>query len=57
MFFATVKGKNYAGEYTDLLSVTNWQPLGGVAGDGAERLITDTNALAGQRFYRIRLSP
>jgi YVTN family beta-propeller protein len=53
LFFSTVRDKSYTGEYSETLR--NWQSLGSVAGDGAEQIITDTNRLAGQRFYRIRI--
>ena len=56
LFFPTLNDKRYAGEYSDSLPALNWQPLGSVPGDGAEQVITDTNALSGQRFYRIRIT-
>ncbi len=55
MLFPTLKGKSYAAEYTDRFPAQNWQPLGNVSGDGAEQVITETNAPASQRFFRIRI--
>jgi len=56
LFFPTVKGKNYSGEFTDSFPAGNWQPLGSAPGDGAEQVITDSNARPMQRFYRIRIT-
>ena len=55
--FPTVNGKGYVGEAADAVPATNWVSVGAVAGTGAEQVITDTNALPGQRFYRIKLTP
>ncbi len=57
LFFTTVKGRSYAGEYADSLPAPNWLPFGNVSGDGAEQLIIDTNAVPTQRFFRIRITP
>jgi YVTN family beta-propeller protein len=57
LFFPTVKGKSYFGEFTDTLPATNWQPLGSVPGGGAEQVITDTNAMPARRFFRITVTP
>jgi hypothetical protein len=57
LFFPTVKGKSYTGEYADTLPAMNWQPLGSEPGDGAEQVITHTNAMPTQRFFRIRITP
>jgi YVTN family beta-propeller protein len=57
LFFPTVKGKSYLGEYTDALPAANWQPLGSVPGGGVEQVITDTNAMPARRFFRIRVTP
>ena len=56
LFFPTVRGKNYVGEFTDTLPATNWQSLGSEPGDGAERVITDTNPVPSQRFFRIKVT-
>ena len=56
LFFPTMKGKSYFGEYTDTLPTTNWQSLGSVSGGGAEQLITDTNAMPTRRFFRIKVT-
>ena len=57
LFLSTVDGKTYVAESTDTLPATNWIVVGGVAGTGAEQVITDTNAPPRQRFYRIKLTP
>lgn len=56
LFFPTVKGKTYVGEYFTSLPALNWQPFGNIPGDGAEGVITDTNAVSMQRFYRIQVN-
>ena len=57
LFFPTVKGKSYFAEYTDTLPATSWHPIGSVPGDGTEQVITDTNAMPTQRFFRITVTP
>src|SRR5207244_618881 len=57
LFFSSVNGKTYAVEFSESLPTANWQALGNVVGDGAEQIMTDTNALMRQRFYRIRVRP
>jgi cytochrome c peroxidase len=57
LFFQTVRGKSYVGEYVDSLAGMTWQSLGTIAGNGAEQVITDTNLPPRQRFYRIRVTP
>jgi YVTN family beta-propeller protein len=52
--FSTVPQKSYVAEYVASLTSTNWLPLATIPGEGAEKSITDTNAVALQRFYRIR---
>lgn len=56
LFFPTVKGRSYAVEHTDFLPATTWRSLGNVTGDGAEQVITDTNTLSTQRFFRIHIA-
>jgi len=53
--FSTVPQKSYVAEYVASLTSTNWLPLATIPGNGAEQSITDTNAVASQRFYRIRV--
>ena len=55
--FPTARGKTYALEFSNSLAPANWQPLGSVIGDGAEQTVLDPGAPAGQRFYRLRVSP
>jgi len=55
--FPTVRGKTYALEYSNSLVPADWQPVGSVAGDGAEQTLLDAGGPPGQRFYRIRVSP
>jgi YVTN family beta-propeller protein len=57
LFFPTVKGGSYAGEYADSLPALNWLSFGNVSGDGAEQVITHTNAVPAQVFFRIRITP
>ena len=57
IFLSTMNGRTYVAESANELSTTNWQTLCNVVGTGAEQIITDTNAPARQRFYRIRLNP
>ena len=40
-----------------MLASTNWLPLATILGDGAEQSTADTNAVALQRFYRMRVEP
>jgi YVTN family beta-propeller protein len=54
LYFPTQKGRSYVAEYTGFLPGTNWLSLGAVLGDGTEQVITETNSLANQRFFRIR---
>ena len=50
----TLNRKNYVLELKDSLAATNWTLLPAVSGNGALRLLADTNATASQRFYRMR---
>jgi hypothetical protein len=56
LFFPTREGKKYLGEYANSIPSSLWKPLGQVMGDGAEQVLTDTNAPSIQRFYRVRLA-
>jgi YVTN family beta-propeller protein len=53
--FSTVPQKSYVAEYVAVLPSTNWLPLATIPGDGAEKSVTETNAVALQRFYRVRV--
>ncbi|MEY2428626.1 MAG: large repetitive protein, partial [Verrucomicrobiota bacterium] len=48
----TLNRKNYVLEFKDSLAATNWTSLPPVSGNGALRLLPDTNATVAQRFYR-----
>jgi hypothetical protein len=50
----TLNRKNYVLEFKDSLAASNWTTPPGVSGNGALRLLTDTNAAVLQRFYRMR---
>ncbi len=51
----SVVGKTYALEYKDSLADANWTPLTGVPGNGGPVSLSDANAPATRRFYRIRV--
>ena len=57
LFFPTVKGRSYVVEHADSLPATAWQSWGNIAGGGVEQVITETNAMPTQRFFRIRVTP
>jgi hypothetical protein len=50
----TLNRKNYALEYKDQATATNWTALSTVTGNGALRLLNDPSAADAQRFYRVR---
>jgi hypothetical protein len=50
----TLNRTHYALETNDSAATTNWSALSTNAGNGALLLLTDTNATAPQRFYRMR---
>ncbi len=52
---ATVAGKQYILEFTDVLPAAIWTALPAVAGDGTVKEITDPATPARQRFYRLRV--
>jgi len=54
--FSTELNLNYAVQFTDSLSPTNWQTLSNFFGNGSDTIVTDENPLSSQRFYRVRLS-
>ncbi len=50
----TLNRMNYALEFKDALTETNWFTLPNVSGNGALRLLSDPDASVPQRFYRLR---
>jgi hypothetical protein len=48
------EGKTYFLEYKNSLDGANWTVADQVTGDGTLKTLTDTTALVGQRFYRVR---
>ena len=54
--FHTFSGRQYSVEYSTDLSPGSWVnlPGGGISGNGFDVLVTDTNAVAAARFYRLR---
>ncbi len=50
----TLSRKNYALDYKDSLTETNWSAVSTNAGNGALRLLSDPAAAPAQRFYRLR---
>jgi alpha-tubulin suppressor-like RCC1 family protein len=49
----TVRGRSYRLEHTAVLAGSDWQLLPPVPGDGTVRTLTDPQASAPQRFYRV----
>ena len=52
--FATQAGFNYAVQYTDTLSPSDWHQLPVVSGTGGAVWVTNANPTASQRFYRVQ---
>jgi Peptidase C10 family/Carboxypeptidase regulatory-like domain/Spi protease inhibitor len=52
--FNTAAGTNYVLEFKNSLVDMSWQAADQVAGDGSVCTLTDTNASASRRFYRVR---
>lgn len=52
----TVSGKTYALEYKRALTDLQWDLVTSLVGDGTIKMLTDTNAVGPQRFYRVRPS-
>jgi hypothetical protein len=52
--FTTIPGPSYTLEYKNRLSDAQWTPAGSAPGTGSTVSITDTAAIAANRFYRIR---
>jgi alpha-tubulin suppressor-like RCC1 family protein len=54
--FHTFSGQQYLVEYSPDLSPGSWSnlPGGDVSGNGFDALVTDTNAVAAAKFYRIK---
>ena len=50
----TLNRKSYALDFNNSLTVSNWNTLSTNAGNGALKMLSDTNAIARQRFYRMR---
>jgi alpha-tubulin suppressor-like RCC1 family protein len=50
----TFNTRNYGLDYKTSLTATSWVSLPLVTGNGALRMLTDTNAPASSRFYRAR---
>lgn len=50
----SLSGRVYSLEYTTNLGTANWTPLPLVAGNGETLMLTDTNLVDQQRFYRVR---
>ena len=55
--FPTTRGYSYVPEFSTSIVPANWQPLGGIVGDGAEIWLLDLTPLSGQGFYRVLVSP
>jgi hypothetical protein len=55
--FSTAPQRSYVAEFIATLASTNWLPLATIPGDGAEKVVNDTNAGGLQRFYRARVAP
>ncbi len=53
--FDTAAGLNYEVQFKDSLDDPVWQTLQSVPGDGAQKFITNSVAIPGQRFYRLRV--
>jgi hypothetical protein len=53
--FNTISGQRYTAEYQDALGVGPWNVLGEIDGSGAMATMTDPNATAPTRFYRVRI--
>ena len=50
----TLNRKNYALEFKGSMTATNWCGVTTNSGNGALRLLSDSAAMAAQRFYRMR---
>lgn len=51
--FQTEPGKIYTVQYTDTLSLPNWQNLPSVAGNGATQSVTNSAPGIAKRYYRL----
>jgi hypothetical protein len=51
----TAEGKNYRLEYKTAFSEVNWISLPPVLGNGADQVLSDSNATGTHRFYRVRI--
>lgn|GEM_PF-1392502 len=52
----TIKGRNYALEYTDTLPPARWNSLPELPGNGAMMELQDPAPAGAQRFYRVRMN-
>jgi hypothetical protein len=52
---ATTGGRTYWLETRESAGEGEWTVVNSVAGDGADRVLTDSVSSAGQRFYRVRV--
>jgi len=53
--FDSAESLTYEAQYKDSLDDPVWQTLQTIPGDGTQKLITNTIAEPGQRFYRLRV--
>jgi hypothetical protein len=54
---STLPNRSYALEFQSSATGTNWLPaMGAVLGDGTPHTLTDTNAVATERIYRVRVN-
>ncbi len=51
----TLSGPTYTLQFIDQLPGTNWTDLQSVSGDGTLKVLIDTSATNGQRFYRVHI--
>jgi hypothetical protein len=51
--FLTEGGRSYTVQFTPAINPTNWQTLTNLTGNGSTAVISDANATATQRFYRV----
>ncbi len=51
----TLSGPTYTLQFIDQLPGTNWTDLQSVSGDGTPKVLIDTSATNGQRFYRVHI--
>ena len=54
--FSTEQNLNYTVQFSNSLNPTNWQTLSNFVGNGSDAIVTDSNPLLSEKFYRVRLS-